>query len=218
MAASELAYELGTESTNYWNVVSRDADLYLLAVSDIAIEEVKTELRLPQKTIVHTAAAVSKHILAGASTHYGVFYPLQSLRKELAHDPETPMLIDASDAATLQELETLARSISSQVVEADDETRAKLHLAAVFCNNFVNHLYRLAEEYCLREGLDFSLLKPLIRETALRLDEISPARAQTGPAVRGDGATIARHLSLLQSYPELKAVYELLSSSIAAKG
>src|SRR3954469_8767769 len=76
-AASQLAYELGTESTNYWNVVNREADLYILAVSDIAIKEIVEELRMPQKTVVHTAASVSKSILSKATGHFGVFYPLQ---------------------------------------------------------------------------------------------------------------------------------------------
>src|SRR5438067_303912 len=158
-AASELAYELGSESTAYWSVVNRQADVYLLAVSDIAIEEIIRELQLPEKTIVHTAASVSKDVLHAATTHYGVLYPLQSLRKNTDYLPEIPIIIDASDAQTLEQLATLAGSISEQVVIAGDEERAKLHLAAVFCNNFVNHLFALMQHYCTSEGLDFDLLK-----------------------------------------------------------
>jgi predicted short-subunit dehydrogenase-like oxidoreductase (DUF2520 family) len=213
-AASKLAYELGTKSTNYWNVVYREADLYLLAVSDIAIEEILHELQLPDKTIVHTAASVSKNILKNAAHHFGVFYPLQSLKKELGHLPEMPIIIDASDEATLKELEALAHSISDKVVEADDEQRIKLHLAAVICNNFVNHLYALAEAYCKNEGIDFHLLLPLIQETAARLSDASPAKSQTGPALRNDRATIDKHLELLDGYPELKNIYEQFTQSI----
>lgn len=213
-AASQLAYELGTESTNYWNIVFRDADLYILAVSDIAVEEVLRELQLPDRTIVHTAASVSKNILKDASSHFGVFYPLQSLKKEAGHLPEIPIVIDASDESTLHTLELLAHSISEHVVEAGDEERMKLHLAAVFVNNFVNHLYALAEKYCKKEGLDFSLLLPLIAETASRLNDIPPSQSQTGPAIRNDRVTIEKHLELLKDYPELKRVYTLLTESI----
>lgn len=213
-AASKLAYDLGTKSTNYWNVVNRDADLYILAVSDIAIEEILHELQLPDKTIVHTAASVSKNILQNVSPHFGVFYPLQSLKKETAHLPDMPVIIDASDEATLKELEALAHSISDKVVEAGDEQRMKLHLAAVVCNNFVNHLFALAETYCNSEGIDFRLLLPLIKETIARLDEISPSQSQTGPALRNDRATIEKHLQLLDSYPHLKKVYETFTESI----
>lgn len=212
--ASQLAYELDTESTNYWNVVNRDADLYILAVSDIAIEEIIKELRLPNKTIVHTAASVSKNILKNAADHFGVFYPLQSLKKELSYLPEMPIIIDANDEATLHELDILAHSITDKVVEADDESRLKLHLAAVFCNNFVNHIYALTETYCRNEGIDFSLMLPLIKETAARLQDVSPSKSQTGPALRNDINTIDKHLELLQKYPELKKMYEMFSASI----
>ena len=215
-AASRLAYELGTESTNYWNVVNRDADLYILAVSDIAIEEILKELRLPDKTLVHTAASVSKEVLRKNSEHFGVFYPLQSLKKESKHLPDIPIIIDASDPETLQELDNLAHSISTRVVEAGDAERVKLHLAAVICNNFVNHLYALAETYCRKEGLDFKLLLPLIRETAERMETMSPSDAQTGPAIRHDTQTMEKHLELLSSNPGLQKIYTLLSESIYA--
>jgi predicted short-subunit dehydrogenase-like oxidoreductase (DUF2520 family) len=214
-AASKLAYELGTESTNYWNVVNRDADLYILAVSDIAIEEILRELRLPDKTIVHTAASVSKNILKNASRHFGVFYPLQSLKKEIGDVPDIPIVIDASDDSTLRELEILAQSISDKVVKAEDAERMKLHLAAVIVNNFVNHLYALAESYCNNEGIDFNLLLPLIKETADRLNYISPSQAQTGPALRNDRDTIEKHLELLKTYPHLKKIYETFTESIS---
>jgi predicted short-subunit dehydrogenase-like oxidoreductase (DUF2520 family) len=212
--ASALAYELGTESTNYWNVVNRNADLYILAVSDIAVEEVFHELQLIDKTIVHTAASVSKDVLKGNSEHYGVLYPLQSLKKDSSYLPDIPVIIDASDKQTLAVLDVLAHSISDRVVEAGDETRVKLHLAAVMVNNFTNHLYALVEKYCHQEGLDFYLLLPLIKETAARLNTVPPAKSQTGPALRGDTVTIEKHLALLEKYPQLKKIYSLLSESI----
>jgi len=213
-AASALAYELGTESTAYWSVVNRHADIYILAVSDIAIEEIIHGLQLPDKTIVHTAASVSKDVLQAATKHFGVLYPLQSLRKNTPHLPEIPIIIDASDAQTFEQLTALASSISDQVVVAGDEERTKLHLAAVFCNNFVNHLFALIQAYCAAEGLDFNLLKPLISETASRIETVAPDKAQTGPAIRHDTATIQKHLELLQNHPRLKEFYERFTQSI----
>lgn len=212
--ASALAYELNTESTNYWNVVNRNADLYILAVSDIAIEEIFRELHLSDKTIVHTAASVSKNILKEGSEHFGVFYPLQSLKKEVGHLPDIPIIIDASDKPTLDMLDVLAHTISDKVVEAGDETRLKLHLAAVVVNNFTNHLFSLVESYCKEERLDFQLLLPLITETGARLNGISPSKTQTGPASRNDQPTIDKHLALLEKYPQLYKMYALFTESI----
>lgn len=213
-AASALAYQLGTGSANYWSVVNRNADIYLLAVSDIAIEELKKELQFGDKILVHTAASVSKTLLKDTALHFGVFYPLQTLKKSSRHLPDMPIVIDASDGQTLEQLEKLGLSISNNVVEGDDEFRLKLHLAAVFCNNFTNHIYALMESYCQKEGIDFKLLIPLIEETAAGLHEMPATEAQTGPAIRQDGATIEKHLQLLENHPQLKAVYSLMTRSI----
>lgn len=215
--ASALAYKLGTESTNYWSVVNKNADIYLLAVSDIAIADLVSQLQLPDKTIVHTAASVSKDILKNTSSHFGVFYPLQSLKKEAKSLPDIPIILDASDPQTLEQLEQLASSISDNVVEAGDDHRLKLHLAAVFCNNFVNHIYALMEDYCKKEALDFELLIPLIKETAERLDELKPSQVQTGPAVRHDAETITKHVLLLEKHPQLKELYMWMTRSIQTK-
>jgi predicted short-subunit dehydrogenase-like oxidoreductase (DUF2520 family) len=195
-------------------VVNRNADLYILAVSDIAIAEIISELQLPEKTIVHTAASVSKDVLQKATSHYGVLWPLQSLKKNAAQLPEIPIVIDASDAETFAQLVAVAGSISAQVMAAGDEERMKLHLAAVFCNNFVNHVFVLMQQYCAAEGLDFNLLKPLIHETATRIETVAPADAQTGPAIRYDEATIQKHLGLLQRHPQLARFYHLFTQSI----
>ena len=213
--ASQLAYEWDTESTNYSSIINRNADIYIIAVSDDAIDDVVADLQLPRKVVAHTAASVSKDVLKNVSDHYGVFYPLQSLNKENIDLPDAPIFFDGSDELTKKRLETLANSISPQhVSQANDDTRMKLHVAAVFVNNFTNYLYTLAESYCKKEGIDFKELFPLIEETASRVKDISPAKSQTGPAARNDEETIQKHLELLKSHPEMKKVYELLTSSI----
>ncbi|MBI5372344.1 MAG: DUF2520 domain-containing protein [Sphingobacteriales bacterium] len=214
-AASELAYEWDTESTNYKSTINKQADVYIIAVSDDAIPEVTEDLKLPGKVVAHTAASVPKEVLKNVTAHYGVFYPLQSLRTEMTSLPEIPLYVDGNDEETRTKLSALARSISpEQVAEAGNEDRAKLHLAAVLVSNFTNHLYKLAADYCQEEGLDFRQLVPLIEETALRLKEISPKDAQTGPATRHDRETIQKHLELLNAHPQLKEIYLLMTHSI----
>jgi predicted short-subunit dehydrogenase-like oxidoreductase (DUF2520 family) len=214
-AASKLAYQFDTGSTNYWSVIRKDADFYLIAVADDAITDVAKHVHVPGKLVAHTAASVSKEVLKPMSHHYGVFYPLQSLRKDVNEVPDIPLFIDASDEASKKKLEELARSISKEkVMMAGDDERSKMHVAAVLVSNFTNHLYTLAEDYCKKEGLDFRQLIPLIEETAKRLKMISPANAQTGPAIRHDEPTIQQHLALLENYPQLKKIYEVITESI----
>jgi predicted short-subunit dehydrogenase-like oxidoreductase (DUF2520 family) len=217
-AASALAYEWDTVSTNYQSPINQKADVYLIAVSDDAIDDVIEDLKLPNKVVAHTAASVPMEVLKNVSGHYGVFYPLQSLRKDMRMLPEIPIYYEGNDETTRKRLAKLAHSISGdRVAEADDDDRLKLHVAAVVVSNFTNHLYALAQEYCKKEGLDFKQLLPLIEETTNRLKDIPANKTQTGPAARHDKETIQKHLDLLKDHPQLKKVYELLSRSIEEK-
>jgi predicted short-subunit dehydrogenase-like oxidoreductase (DUF2520 family) len=214
-AASALAYEWNTVSTNYLSAINRNADIYIIAVTDVAISDIVRELKLPGKIVAHTAASVPKEVLKHVTEHYGVFYPLQSLNKDMKNLPDMPIFIDGSDDHTKRKLELLAHSIAKvKVAEAGNDERLKLHVAAVFVSNFVNHLYVLAEEYCSKEGLDFKQLLPLIEETASRIKDMSPKEVQTGPALRRDIETIQKHLDLLKDHPQLKNIYLLLTESI----
>lgn len=214
-AASELAYELDSESTNYKSMIQKNADLYIIAVDDRSIADVTDDLRLPGKIVVHTAASVPMDVLKDVSEYYGVLYPLQSLRKDIGTITDIPLFVDGNDDYTKSRLQSLAATISrEQVGMAGDDDRAKLHVAAVVVNNFANHLYQLAADYCSKEGLDFKLLQPLIEETALRLRQHSPSEALTGPAVRHDKQTIEKHLEILNTHPKLRNIYLLMTESI----
>ncbi|HEV7331154.1 MAG TPA: DUF2520 domain-containing protein [Flavisolibacter sp.] len=214
-AASLLADALDADASSNRGPITDAAELCILAVSDAAITPIVNQLPFPANAIlVHTAASVSLDVLKGKAANIGVFYPLQSLKKEVEALPEIPIVIDANNEGTLQQLNVLAQTITHHIYTANDEQRLRLHMAAVMVNNFTNHLYTLVEDYCNKEGLDFHLLQPLIRETASRLKEISPSFAQTGPAVRNDSATIDKHLALLEHYSQLKKMYQLFTESI----
>lgn len=199
------------------NEIETDGDIYLLAISDNALYNLPGQLNLGDKLIAHTAGSVSKEVLKNISSNYGVLYPLQSLRKELDVLTEIPLLIDANNKSSQEILLQFAKQLSTQVGEADDQQRMKLHIAAVFVNNFTNHLYALAEDYCKKENLDFSLLYPLINETAQRVQLLPAAQLQTGPAIRNDDSTLDKHLALLEKHPSLQALYRQFTKSIREK-
>jgi hypothetical protein len=66
------------------------------------------------------------------------------------------------------------------------------------------------------QSLSFDLLKPLILETANKINSLSPAEAQTGPAKRNDKKTIEKQLHLLKESP-YKDIYQDLTNSILKK-
>jgi len=191
-----------------------DADIYIVALNDAALDHIEKIPALKNKFVVHTAGAVSINALKDCSNKYGVLYPLQTLSKFSNHLPEIPFLVDGNNQETLHRILGFAKTLSKSVIEANDTERLNYHVAAVFVCNFCNHMYSLAETFCGKERLDFKNLFPLIDETTSRLKEVSPILSQTGPAIRDDIFTLNRHLQSLNSYPDLKYIYLKLSESI----
>lgn len=209
-----LAKELEAKAGFELKQITKDADLYIIAVSDMAIDNVSVDIHVHEKIVVHTAGSMSIHLLDHTSSNYGVLYPLQSMRKEIEELPEIPFLIDGNNDFTKKELKTFAKTLSGNVQLADDLQRKKVHLAAVFVANFSNYLYALAENYCYEEKIQFNSLLPLIKETTRRLEFYPAATTQTGPAIREDFSTIEKHLDLLKDYPLMKTAYLAFTQSI----
>lgn len=195
--------------------VPDDADFYLLAVSDRAITDVAAQFQGRQGIWLHTAGAVSMDQLARYFEKYGVFYPLQTIssKRQLSLD-DTPFLVEGSSPDVSGKIRKLASSISERVVDMDSQGRLDMHLAAVFANNFSNHMLNLASQFVKEKDKDFSLLEPLIRETFEKIAESDPALAQTGPAIRGDQETMKKHLLLLEGHPEWEKMYTFVSRDI----
>jgi len=212
--AKVLSDMLGCGFADFSGEICYEADLYIISIADKGIFELKGNINLGNKLVVHTAGSVPIEILKDVSSNYGVLYPLQSIRKNMDDAIELPFLITANTVGNENILKTFAESISPLVDVVTDEERIKIHVAAVFVCNFTNHLYGLAEEYCDAEKLDFNMLHPLLLETAQRVKQGSPKNMRTGPAVRKDMVTINRHLDLLNNYPGLKVVYKTLTDSM----
>lgn len=189
------------------------AEVYILAVSDDAIPQLSRDLPFENKFVVHTSGSVNVHDL-DRKNRRGVFYPLQTFSKEIdVNFSSVPICIEALDKNDLKTLKQLAEHLGSKWYKINTEQRQTLHVSAVFVNNFVNQLYRIAHEISDAKSIDFDILKPLILETARKVQESSPYMVQTGPAKRNDKKTIKRHLKLLESEHH-KDIYELLTQSI----
>lgn len=201
--------------------LNKDVDIYFVCVNDDAIESVldQVEFKISSKQIlIHTSGARPSTILAPYAINYGCFWPLQTLSKELPIvSNEMPIIFNASNNLTESIIEEIADQISDYTFMIDDNKKSKMHLAAVMLNNFVNHLNRLVSDYCTSEDIDFSVFKPLIKETALKLEFGLPSEIQTGPAKRNDKLTIEKHLEMLENYDDLYKFYCMASESIIKK-
>lgn len=214
--AKELAVAVDADYTSNLDEVLRSADLYVVAVSDNAIAELAQRLSIDGGIVVHTSGSTAMDALAPLAHRYGVLYPLQTFSKERMVDfHQVPMLIEGSSPEIVAQLVQLACKISGSVMEVDSASRMRLHIAAVFACNFVTHMLAISESLAQQASLDFSLLYPLIQETVEKaLAGNHPADVQTGPAVREDTLTIAKHVVFLEQQANLQEIYRLLTNSI----
>ncbi|HZK97807.1 MAG TPA: DUF2520 domain-containing protein [Prolixibacteraceae bacterium] len=214
-SAEELASKLKCSYVTDISLISSDADIYIIAVVDTAIESVLSKRNWSDILVVHTAGSTPMSILGPYCKNFGVFYPFQTftINKKVDFD-QVPVCIEANSTHNLNVLKELAQSISQNVKLLDSTQRQQIHLAAVFACNFVNHLYKIGEELLYEKGIGFEILKPLILETAAKIVEQSPVASQTGPASRNDKITMDKHLVLLNNHPELKNIYKQFSDRI----
>ena len=221
-AAEALSRRVGCRFT--WgalDVVTCEADLYVIAVKDTALPDIVRQLHRGRERALfaHTAGSMPLSLFADADhVRGGVFYPMQTFSKEREVDfSRVHFFIEASQADDAELLTDLACSLTGDdafVHPSTSASRRQLHLAAVFACNFVNHCCTLADDVLSDAGLDFSVLLPLVDETVAKLHELPPVEAQTGPAVRRDENVMGLHRAMLVDKPALQELYSLLSQSI----
>ena len=213
-SAQRLARVVDSSPVNDISVLPTDADAYIIAVKDSALQEVIAKVTKGRETrlFLHTAGSMPLSVFEGYAKNGGVFYPMQTFSMEREVDFRAiPLFIEGADARIRQ----LAESISEHVYELSSDDRKYLHLAAVFACNFANHCYTLAAEVLEKKGLPFDVMLPLVDETARKVHELHPKEAQTGPAIRGDKNVMAAQAALLDS--RMQAIYNLMSESIQEK-
>lgn len=210
----ELAELTNAEFLSLDMPLPQDVDFIFLMIPDDQIIDLSPKLAQLDMPVVHMSGSLPLEALNCRSK--GVLYPLQTFSKRLQPEMhEVPFFVEANNETLLQSLFSIASRISHKVTVADSYQRRKLHLAAVFASNFVNHLYQISLEVLKNEDFDSEVLRPLILETAYKAMQIGPAEAQTGPARRNDAAILHDQQKLLQSLsPQYLPLYRYFTESI----
>ncbi len=219
-AAAEVASLCGGSPTTSLGDMRNDADAYIVALKDSALPELIPQIckGREQSVFLHTAGSLPMDIFKGMALHYGVLYPLQTFSMEREVDfSSIPCLVEASDDYAASTVVELAGSISGNVWPMSSADRKQVHLAAIFACNFANHCYALAADILEKRGIPFDIMLPLIDETASKVHTMTPAEAQTGPAMRYDENVIRSQSRALAYDPLAKEIYERMSISIHRK-
>lgn len=214
--ANSLAKKVNAQPIESMSQLSNNADLYIIAVPDDAIENIINQFPFKDKLVVHTSGSVNLESFSKKQfQHFGIFYPLQTFSKKIAVDfKHIPFCLEANTSANLKVIEKITKQLSDKVYHVNSEQRKLLHLAAVFACNFSNNMYQIAFDICQQNQLNFDILKPLIVETANKIVNQTPLEAQTGPAKRNDVKTIEKHLALLDNQKKYQEIYRLVTENI----
>ena len=222
--ATQFSHIFGVEpiSSRTLNGLSSDADLYIISVSDAAVKEVADKLPEVNGIVVHTTGSVPMETLKSIKCRgYGVIYPFQTISKKRNLPPEKiPLLLEASDADTLDIIKTIASDAGFSNVEvADSNKRRRVHLTGTFACNFTNAMIAAAQKILNESGISSSIIQPLIEETVEKLKTLPAKDAQTGPAIRKDFSTLNSHLDLLNELKMTKEadIYKIVSDYIMNK-
>jgi predicted short-subunit dehydrogenase-like oxidoreductase (DUF2520 family) len=213
--AKELAEKVQAHTADSLHELTQSADVYFLAMNDNSIQDFGKHQTLTEKIVIHTAGSISLQELNEVSANLGCIWCLYSIQKDnLPKEKDIPVFINSSNETTKNIVYELASSISSSIHEMNDEQKLKLHLAAVWVNNYTNHLATIAESLLKEEGIPFHHLLPILEQTIVKIKTSSPSQNQTGPAVRKDTAILAKHAGLLNHHELWKRIYELMAESI----
>jgi len=174
---------------------ARGVDLLAIATPDAAVPGVAAAVEPVAETVVaHLAGSLGLEVLAGharpASVHPLVALPdpevgagrLQGAWFALAGDPFVRTVVEA---------------VGGQWFTVADEDRAAYHGAACIASNHLVALLGQAERVGAAAGVPREAFLDLVRATVENVAALSPARALTGPAARGDLETIDRHRAAL---------------------
>ncbi len=217
--ARDAANIVKAKFINKVSEIYKNVDLYIIALSDSALIEFSgnTELKniVSNKLVVHTAGSVDMDILKKLTSNYGIIYPIQTFSKKAEIDlSKVTFCIEANNSSNLLEIKIAVKKLSLNIKEISSKQRKILHVSAVFACNFTNNMYAIADKILTENGMDFSMLHPLIKETTEKVLNNKPLNVQTGPAIRNDEYILNEHIKMLEYYPDLTKIYTFVSQNI----
>ena len=192
------------------SAAAHGVDLLVLATPDGSLAEVAASVSPVGSTVVaHLSGATGLDVLADHPLRASV-HPLVSLP-----DPETgakrlqgAWFALAGQSSALDLVQRLVEDLDGRAVTVADDNRATYHAAAVVASNHLVALLGQVERLAASVGVPLEAFLDLAAGSLDNVRAVGPAAALTGPAARGDEATIAAHLAALP--PDERATYEAL--------
>jgi predicted short-subunit dehydrogenase-like oxidoreductase (DUF2520 family) len=190
------------------------SELLLVAVSDRAIDDVAQRIPDTNAVIFHASGSLTA-IRGGFSLHPLRALPPVGSVSDRAGDLADALLVFEGNHRHIAE--RIAEAVGARFASIEARQKVLYHAAAVFGSNYVAAVLDIAEQLMERAGIEGARpdLLALAGSAIANWSGHAGAERFTGPAARGDQATIDRHRAALASDPQLESIYELLADYIA---
>jgi predicted short-subunit dehydrogenase-like oxidoreductase (DUF2520 family) len=221
--AEELARATGATVAPTAAAAMGSADVTFATVPDGEIAGLAATIAaagaaLTGRSLVHCSATHGPEVLMAVrvtTASVGAFHPLQAL----AGAGSAPLLRGSSFVVEADEplrhvLLSLVADLGGHPLDLPTGGRTLYHAAAVLVGNaplaLLARATSLLEEAGVEREAAHRALAALLAGAASNASEGGPAAALTGPVVRGDAATVARHLDVLAADPNTRELYRRL--------
>ena len=211
-----------------------DADVILLATPDDVLVDVARQLaklagrKCRGKIVLHGSGALNNSVLRalarrGAAT--GSIHPMQTFTKNSQPDLKGVIFAVEGDLRARRTAAAIARSLGGIPVPVASRNKPAYHAAGTLVAGHALALTEAAAQLLITLGFTrphaVQTLLPLMRQMLDNFEKHGPRAAWTGPASRGDYATVAKHSRALGHFPrefgDSYATLVRLSARVLAK-
>lgn len=226
VSAQALARKLGLENAESSpGQIMAEADIVFITTPDGEIQGACSQIALENgfkkgAIVLHCSGALPSTILETARDRQaaiGSLHPLQSFATiDMAKSPFEGIVISVEgDPAAVETGKKIASDLKAICFVINTEAKTLYHAAAVVASNYLVTLqgfaFALLKEAGIASKDAYRVLAPLIQGTLANIEKVGIEKALTGPIVRGDAATVQKHLEAIQQQvPELEALYKML--------
>jgi predicted short-subunit dehydrogenase-like oxidoreductase (DUF2520 family) len=201
-----------------------DTDIVWLTVPDDSIAEVSRALAASQswkgKFVFHSSGALTSDELASLQKQgakVASVHPMMTFVRGAAPEMAGVSFSLEGDAAAIRVARTIVESLDASAFVISKENKVLYHVFGSFASPLVIALMAVMEQVAAAGGIRKQEIKPvmvpLLWQTLRNYLKKDAAAAFSGPLVRGDVATVRKHLAELKKLPEAREVYLALARS-----
>lgn len=235
-AIREIVYPDGSPSSPHSRALARNTGATAVKLSRATLEARVIWFCVPDREITSAATALADLInwrgkiafhssgalgsnelraLQQRGASVASVHPLMTFVARLRPSlKQVPFALEG-DGAAVRAARSVVRSLGGEAVSIDAKHKTAYHAWGTFASPLLLSLFVTAEEVARLAGIPPNLARrrmlPILRKTLENYAKHGPVGAFSGPIIRGDAATVRKHLQVLRKNPGAFEVYKALA-------